>query len=321
MFEKANLNFENNRRFEILTHRDSLSCIYIDSIVLNGKNYTKSYLTHEQLMQGGKIEFYMSSMPDKTFGYQIEDRPVSSILNHKITSVPVINTAKRTFYTSAKVEIASNEPGSKIYYTLDGSEPDVTSNLYRYPFYIYDTKTIRAICVSEEGIKSKITDCEIVKIPYGRTIEIKSKYSRQYTAGGDNGIIDYLRGPHDFRTGFWQGYQGQDFEAVVKLAYTQNVSYVAAGFLQEIRSWIWMPKDVSFYYSTDGVDFKELGTVYHQVADDDYTQQVLDFELNIEPSVRARYIKVRASYFGKNPDWHLGAGYESWLFIDEIIIK
>jgi hypothetical protein len=34
-----------------------------------------------------------------------------------------------------------------------------------------------------------------------------------------------------------------------------------------------------------------------------------------------RYIKVQATNFGMIPNWHLGAGGEAWLFIDEIIVE
>ena len=34
-----------------------------------------------------------------------------------------------------------------------------------------------------------------------------------------------------------------------------------------------------------------------------------------------RYIKIIAKKLGKLPEWHLGAGGKSWIFIDEIEVK
>ena len=43
-----------------------------------------------------------------------------------------------------------------------------------------------------------------------------------------------------------EGYQGQDFEAVIDLKRATKISEVGGGFLQVARSWIWMPRSVSF---------------------------------------------------------------------------
>ena len=38
-------------------------------------------------------------------------------------------------------------------------------------------------------------------------------------------------------------------------------------------------------------------------------------------NTKAKYIKVTAENYGICPDWHLGAGGKTWLFVDELIIK
>jgi hypothetical protein len=40
----------------------------------------------------------------------------------------------------------------------------------------------------------------------------------------------------------------------------------------------------------------------------------------IAAPVLARYVKVKAKNFGKLPRWHLGAGGEAFIFIDEITV-
>ncbi len=37
--------------------------------------------------------------------------------------------------------------------------------------------------------------------------------------------------------------------------------------------------------------------------------------------LKARYIKITAKNAGPCPEWHLGAGGKSWIFLDEILIK
>ena len=38
-------------------------------------------------------------------------------------------------------------------------------------------------------------------------------------------------------------------------------------------------------------------------------------------TTKTRYIKVLAENYGALPDWHLSAGEDAWLFMDEIIIE
>jgi hypothetical protein len=45
------------------------------------------------------------------------------------------------------------------------------------------------------------------------------------------------------------------------------------------------------------------------------------FELHLPKTVNARYIKIAAKNFGKLPEWHLGAGGDAYIFIDEIEVK
>lgn len=138
-------------------------------------------------------------------------------------------------------------------------------------------------------------------------------------AGGPEALIDGQRGPANWRLGGWQGYQGTDFEAVVDLGKSQPTGYLAAGFVQDVRSWIWMPRDVTFYVSNDGASFTRIARVVNTIPFDDYRLYYEDFGAKVSAS--ARYVKVRATNYGKIPEWHPGAGGNAFIFIDEIEIR
>lgn len=86
---------------------------------------------------------------------------------------------------------------------------------------------------------------------------MKSTYANQYAAGGPNALIDYMKGTNNYRTGAWQGYEGQDVVAVVDLGEIKSPTQVGMGFVQDIKSWIWFPKEVSFEISKDGLEYKK----------------------------------------------------------------
>ena len=50
---------------------------YISSMKVNGKNYTKNYLIHGDLMSGMNILYNMSATPNKSRGTQDSDAPYS----------------------------------------------------------------------------------------------------------------------------------------------------------------------------------------------------------------------------------------------------
>jgi predicted alpha-1,2-mannosidase len=64
-FEKVVINTGNNKKFIILTHNWGARNIYIQKILLNGKPYRKNFITHRDIMNGGTIEFFMGSSPQK----------------------------------------------------------------------------------------------------------------------------------------------------------------------------------------------------------------------------------------------------------------
>lgn len=77
LFKKVTLNLENGKKFNIEASNNNQSNIYIQSATLNGVNYDKNYLSHFDIMKGGKITFYMSEKPNFKRGIRRESLPFS----------------------------------------------------------------------------------------------------------------------------------------------------------------------------------------------------------------------------------------------------
>ena len=77
LFQKATLHLENGKSLLIEADNNSDSTPYIRSMKLNGKSYTRNYLTHEMLTQGGRIQFVMDSKPNRKRGTEPADVPYS----------------------------------------------------------------------------------------------------------------------------------------------------------------------------------------------------------------------------------------------------
>lgn len=63
--------------FRINVTDNSKENIYIQSITLNAKPYTKSYINHHDIMVGGIMNIKMGPKPNKLFGAQMQDVPKS----------------------------------------------------------------------------------------------------------------------------------------------------------------------------------------------------------------------------------------------------
>lgn len=340
LFKEVRFKLESGRQFVVRALNNSPRNVYIQSATLDGNPYRKSFINDADLTRGGLLVFRMGDRPNPAWGTG-RDAPVSKIEGDALVPVPVVNAAASVFRGSLEVSLqagasarmtnaktlvtnaktrGTNASAQKIYYTTDGSEPTPASKLYAAPFKVTRDTTIKAAAFNSDGRRSLTASALFRRAPHDWTIRILSRYSPQYAAGGVEALIDGVRGTRSFNAGAWQGYQGQDFEAVVDLGHDETVSKLGAGFLQDVRSWILFPRRVEFSLSTDGEHFTHALAVADDVPDNTDEALTKEFGGAINPQ-RARYVRVRAESYGKLPAWHPGAGGDSWIFVDEIIVE
>ncbi|WJS94076.1 GH92 family glycosyl hydrolase [Flavobacterium johnsoniae] len=77
LFKKVTLQLENGKSITINSTENSDQNRYIQNMKLNGKVYTKNWLSHSELMKGATLDFDMSSEPNKKRGINKEDFPYS----------------------------------------------------------------------------------------------------------------------------------------------------------------------------------------------------------------------------------------------------
>ena len=68
---------ENGKTFEVKADKVSDKNRYVKAVKLNGKPYTKGYITQDDIMNGGTLTFEMTSSPNKKRLFNGEDRPYS----------------------------------------------------------------------------------------------------------------------------------------------------------------------------------------------------------------------------------------------------
>ncbi|WP_372754901.1 GH92 family glycosyl hydrolase [Labilibaculum sp.] len=78
-FDEACISLPDSKKFTIVANNNSEKNIYIQSVQLNGLDYTKSYITHKDILKGGTLSFEMGNQPNKNFGLADQDRPKSIV--------------------------------------------------------------------------------------------------------------------------------------------------------------------------------------------------------------------------------------------------
>ncbi|HMQ03564.1 MAG TPA: GH92 family glycosyl hydrolase [Pyrinomonadaceae bacterium] len=314
LFPEVKYHLENGRTFTIRAAGLSEKNIYVRSRSLNGKRHGLSALSHADIMNGGVLEFEMAEKADDIDGF----RCCKVVMND--VAVPLIN-GPRTFRDKASISIKTIWPGMKVFYTTDGTLPTERSKRYLAPFEVTETAEAKAIAVDQKGNRSLPVEARFQKRANDWTAKLYSEYNSQYPGNGEDTIIDGLRGNANFAAGEWQGFWGRPFEAVIDLKRPTTVNRVGGSFLQTVRSWIWMPDRIEFEASGDGIAFQKIAEIRTNFPVRDETPQVKEFFSNLPQPISARYIRVRAFNFGKIPAWHLGAGGDPWIFVDEIFIQ
>ena len=77
LFNEANIKLAGGKSIRMVAHNNSDKNIYIQWVTLNGKSYTKSYITHADLLKGGVLVFEMGNKPNLNWGKLQQDRPYS----------------------------------------------------------------------------------------------------------------------------------------------------------------------------------------------------------------------------------------------------
>nr|WP_246474199.1 GH92 family glycosyl hydrolase [Arenibacter arenosicollis] len=77
LFQKTTLILENGKEININAPNNSTTNKYVNALTLNGKAYSKNWLSHQELVQGAVLNFDMSDTPNKNRGTKTEDFPFS----------------------------------------------------------------------------------------------------------------------------------------------------------------------------------------------------------------------------------------------------
>ena len=99
-----------------------------------------------------------------------------------------------------------------------------------------------------------------------------------------------------------------------------KVNALNIGFLVSAHDWILRPDVVEVYTSNDGKNYKPYKT-FNLATAISLTGNHVFRERFETPDLSTRYLKVVVKNPGILPEGLPGAGYDSWIFMDEVMVE
>ncbi|MCG9911128.1 MAG: GH92 family glycosyl hydrolase [Flavobacteriales bacterium] len=321
LFKEITWKFENGKQFTVKAEGNIKGNWYLKELFLNGKPLNRLWIKHEELMEGGTLYLKFADTPSLSFSnFKLPDDFYTNENVNKIPA-PEIKAVQKVFKNKQRIELIAFDSSHTVYYTLDGTDPETKGRKYTNPIEIYEKSIVRAVSKNTQGYVGAQSMAQFWPFPNPDwKVNLASVYNTQYSAGGPEGLIDGLRGDENWRKGGWQGYQNTDFDVMIELGNPKTVNKISVGFLQDLRSWIVMPKSVLF--ELYDANKKVLYSQAQKFKVDDKTEKVFKEEISQKVNFNGvKYIRIIAENYGNLPMGHPGAGSPAFIFVDEVIVE
>lgn len=208
----------------------------------------------------------------------------------------------------------------EIRYTLDGSIPNQKSELYKNPIIYTAPIQIYAQCF-RKGIPIGFPLSKLFSTGFGEKCKVTytNAYNESYSGGGEMALFDSNFAISRGDDANWQGIPQKDFEVLIDLGETNELSYVGLNFFQHIGATsVMLPTQVNISVSKDGINFSPILEQSIETVEqrDPIIRRIeIDFQKQ-----QVAFIKITAKNRATLPDWHIRSG-DAWLFVDEVSIK
>ncbi len=233
------------------------------------------------------------------------------------------------------IETTTNEKGlvaialktvfgdKEIHYTIDGKEVTTNDSVYQSPIVLERPCLVKAVCFNEVGEPICAERYFCYHKAMGRLKQLNSpagNYRPEYSGGGDNALVDGTLGSDDYKDGHWQGFYGINADIEIDFGKVQRINTLNIGFLVNAHDWILRPNEIELYTSSDGKNYKPFKS-FSLTTEIPLTGNHTFRERFETTNLSTRYLRVVVKNPGLLPEGLPGAGYDSWVFMDEVIVE
>lgn len=218
----------------------------------------------------------------------------------------LVNSEKGLHYT---LETLTDD--KTIHYTINGSPPNLFSQIYKNPITIDSTVTIRAaVFNSEKQLGKAFSETINLHKAVGKKITLNVEPHKSYNAGGKQALINGISGSNKrFGDKEWLGFWGDDVEINIDLGDFTEINSIKTRFYNAPGQWIYNPKAIEIAFD-NGKEAFEL----------EHSEETLINTLH-KLNIKSRHLKIKIPNYGLIPEGKQGSGHKAWTFIDEIIVN
>lgn len=240
----------------------------------------------------------------------------------QLTAEPQIVFTKQPFAEATEVEVFSaqaNDPSISINYTLDGSDPNITTRPYTGPVRVDHPLTFKASVTKEN--RRYTNEAKIaVHMLRGKSVAYRYPYYEKYHAGGENGLIDGELGSLRLGDGRWQGWNKNHIDLTIDFGAEQAMQAVHLNFLSDMVNWVYPPTEVRIYGSTNGKRYREVAR--KEIPRPAYARQARIEKVVLFLEKKGyRYLRIEALRPPVLPADHPSAGENPFIFLDEVMVE
>ena len=213
-----------------------------------------------------------------------------------------------------KVTLSCIRPDVEIRYTTDGSEPHEYSMLYRRPWVVKQSQTVKCATFKEgrQVGQTLVIPIQVTGMT-GRNVLRSNSVERR--------LVNGVRGSLKNTDGEWAFWSKNDSIALTfDVGARKKLGCVSLGYLNDFGLGIHKPYNVEVWLSDNDVHYWKVSERVFE-RDEVFVEGrfVKDLELKFEDV--ARYVRVIMKGAGKCPERHVRPGLEAQIYLDEVLIE
>jgi len=209
-----------------------------------------------------------------------------------------------------------------IHYTLDGSDPTLSSSIMKgAEMSLKQNCIFKAIVIRKSG-KSKIFTQKVAfnKASLKPIFLYQPIYKGYYFQGAQT-LVDGLCGDANYASGRWISFCDDDLDAVIDLTKPTEISEASVNVCVQKSDWVFDARGFSVEVSDDGFNYKQVGSELYPPMKSTDPDGCIAHKFSFKPLV-TRYVRIKVLSEHSIPAWHIGAvGKPGFLFTDEIILN
>lgn len=214
-------------------------------------------------------------------------------------------------------------PGTTIYYTIDGSDPDtLKGKKYEHPLNFDRTTTIRARGCKDGWLCSDAVEvlCFVEGIRPTH-MELLTPPDPQYPGEGVVSLTDGRKGISDvLKEPSWLGYRTKPFEVGFEFeGAAPVVNEIVLSYANNVGGYSLPPAEIELWGGKSKNAMKLIKRIIPQQPKENGPVKVDKLVVPTE-AVNFQFYKLIARPVAHLPSWHSGKGEKAWIFFDEMFI-